>query len=540
MTDTMTPSPDHVVPKRLQPPTEAARLAHGLTFGDVLAGHVRLMPARTAQVCGDERWTFAQLDDRVDRLVTVLQEHGVAHEDRIVWLGHNCHRLYETFLAAARIGAMVCPINWRYSPDEVQFVLEDLTPAVVIHESGNFEPWLADIQAELDGTAAWISAEDTGPDSYETLVAGAARASVTSVAQPTDGVVIIYTSAFGGRPGGAMLSHQNFIAQGTVMAALAGIDDSYVYLNCGPMFHLGTLMNTFATFHAGGVNVFVPRSEPEDICRAIDAEKCTGALIFGPTINKIVELNAERRYDLSSLRIPPSENVDWIAMTTPDESPYGKDWSGYGQTEVTGFATYNAFGSPSIGGHGRPSPAATIRIVTVEGGEALVGEAGEIAIRGPIVGNGYFDRDELNAHRFRDGWWHTHDLGRIESDGSLQFVGPATRMIKSAAENIYPAEVEAAIESHDAVKEAAVVGVPDPVWVQSVKAIVVLNEGSQVTEVELQAHCQALLASYKKPKVFVFTDKALPRVGFGKDYDALDAEHGGGNYPGGSTPVPLA
>jgi acyl-CoA synthetase (AMP-forming)/AMP-acid ligase II len=151
-----------------------------------------------------------------------------------------------------------------------------------------------------------------------------------------------------------------------------------------------------------------------------------------------------------------------------------------------------------------------------------------------VVMNGYHNRPELNAARQRDGWHHTNDLGRVEPDGSLTFVGPKGRMLKSAAENIYPAEVEACIASHPAVREAAIIGVPDERWVQSVKAVVVLHDGATATADDIIGHCRAHIASYKKPRTVEFVD-ALPRNGFFVDYEALDERFGGGGYPGGRT-----
>jgi long-chain acyl-CoA synthetase len=145
--------------------------------------------------------------------------------------------------------------------------------------------------------------------------------------------------------------------------------------------------------------------------------------------------------------------------------------------------------------------------------------------------SGYFDRDELNAVRQAGGWHHTNDLGRREADGSITFIGPKTRIVKSAAENIYPTEVENAIARHPAVKEAAIIGVPDKTWTQSVKAIVALKDGESATAEDIIEHCRATIASYKKPRTVEFVD-ALPRQGWAVDYDALDARFGGGGYPG--------
>jgi long-chain acyl-CoA synthetase len=173
-----------------------------------------------------------------------------------------------------------------------------------------------------------------------------------------------------------------------------------------------------------------------------------------------------------------------------------------------------------------------IRIVDEDGVEVPDGETGEIVVRGPTVMNGYWNRPEENERRRRGGWHHTNDVGRREADGTISFVGPKTRMIKSAAENIYPAEVEGCIATHPAVAECAIIGVPDPQWTQSVKAVVVVADGATVTAEQIVEHCRSRIASYKKPRTVEFVEK-LPREGWAVDYDALDERFGGGGYPGG-------
>jgi long-chain acyl-CoA synthetase len=199
------------------------------------------------------------------------------------------------------------------------------------------------------------------------------------------------------------------------------------------------------------------------------------------------------------------------------------------------MATFNLLGTGTgAGTHGRPSPLVQVRIVDDDDNEVPAGAVGEIAVRGTTVMNGYWNRTELNAERARNGWHHTNDLGRYEADGTLSFIAPKGRMLKSAAENIYPAEVENAVRSHPAVADCAVIGVPDETWVQAVKAIVVVAEGSQVGAGEIIEWCRSRIASYKKPRTVEFVDE-LPRAGFFVDYDELDRRFGGGNYPGGHT-----
>src|SRR5689334_9994889 len=212
----------------------------------------------------------------------------------------------------------------------------------------------------------------------------------------------------------------------------------------------------------------------------IATERCTGAFLLGPTPKQIRQVNADGRYDLKSLRTYAG-SPEWNEMITPDTSPWSRYPGGYGQTEVVGMLTFAALGSGSTGAHGRTSPLMQLRVVGPDDDELGAGEVGEIVCRGPLVMNGYWNRPEENARRSRGGWHHTNDLGRREADGSLTFIGPKTRMLKSAAENIYPVEVENCIKTHPAVGDCAVIGVPDDVWSQSVKAIVVVKDGEALT-----------------------------------------------------------
>jgi long-chain acyl-CoA synthetase len=176
-----------------------------------------------------------------------------------------------------------------------------------------------------------------------------------------------------------------------------------------------------------------------------------------------------------------------------------------------------------------------VRVVDPDGNDVPPGETGEIVARGPVVMLGYWNRPDLNAWRSRGGWHHTNDLGRREADGSLTFVGPMGRLIKSGFENIYPTEVETCLTQHPAVAEAVVIGVPDPVWQQSVRAVVVLRSGASATEAELIEHCRQRISSYKKPRSVVFVD-SLPTRNGAVDHAAVDREHGGGGYPGVQQP----
>jgi long-chain acyl-CoA synthetase len=410
--------------------------------------------------------------------------------------------------------------------------LDDLAPAVVIWQEQEIGEVIAEARAKASHQPHWLQhdASEATDDSYEGFLAAGDPTDPDVEVDPASAALLMYTAAFTGTPNAAELSHTAVLVQDLVMGMMQEISNEYVYLNCGPLFHVATFMTTMATFHFGGTNVFTPRVDAEELCRLIEAEHCTGAFIMGPTIKEIAELNADGRFDLKSLRTFGGK-PEWNEMITVDTSPWARKPAGFGQTEVMGMLTFNAWGGDQLGTSGRPSPMVQVRIVDPDGNEVPPGETGEIVARGPTVMNGYFGRAEETERRRRGGWHHTNDLGRRETDGSISFVGPKTRIIKSAAENIYPAEVEACLQSHPAVREAAVIGVPDKKWDQSVKAIVALHEGQSATAEELIEHCKANIASYKKPRSVEFVD-ALPRQGWPIDYDALDEQFGGGGYPG--------
>jgi long-chain acyl-CoA synthetase len=365
------------------------------------------------------------------------------------------------------------------------------------------------------------------------MLAAIAPESDADGAPSTDAVAMFHTAAFDGHPHGALLTQSGLIQQAAIMGLLEELSPEYTYLNCGPLFHVATTVMTLATLLFGGTNVFVPKVEPEALCEIIARERCNGAYILGPTAEAIAALNADGRHDLTSLRVRTGV-APFDAMTSQDTSRWSARPGGYGQTEAGGLLTYRALGTPPLGSHGWPSPFAHVRVVDPDGSDVAPGTVGEIIARSPSVMVGYWNRPDLSAVRQAGGWHHTRDLGRLEPDGSLTFVGPMHRIVKSASENIYPAEVEDCLGQHPAVAEVAVIGVPDPVWTQNVKAIVVVAAGHDVADHELVEHCRNRLASYKKPRFVEFVDE-LPRRDGRVDYARLDAEHGGGGYPGAAS-----
>ncbi|MET9337709.1 AMP-binding protein [Nonomuraea sp. NPDC003804] len=489
-------------------------MIHSLTLSDVLAEHARSRPQVTAVVDGEVRLTYPELDARVSRLAGALAGRGVTAGERVLWLGQNSHAVLELLLACSRLGAVFCPANWRQSTDELRFVVEDLAPAVVVWERSEAAAPLA--------TEAWV-------EDYAALVEEGAALDGLPPVDDTVPALALYTAAFAGRPSAALLSSAALLAHGTSLLVVRQMEPGFTFLNSGPLFHVGTMMFCLATLQIGGTNVFTPSFEAEEVCRLVDAEKVTQAFLFGQMIDAVVAANAERKYDLSSLRFV-SHSAEWDEMTTPDDSPWCRSkMGGYGQTEVGGMLTFLGLAPGAAGFAGRPSPLVQVRILAADGSEVPAGEVGEICARGKTLFSGYFARPELNAQKSLYGWHHTGDLGRREPDGTITFIGPKLRMIKSGNENVYPAEVERALRSHPAVADAAVIGVPDARWHQAVKAVVALK--GEASADELIEHVRGQLAGYKRPRHVDFVE-SIPKKGFTPDYDALDAAHGGGNYPG--------
>jgi long-chain acyl-CoA synthetase len=509
------------------------------TIGDIISEHRRSYPDKVALVDGQHRLTWPQLDERVGRLASALRRSGVGQGDRILWLGQNSFRVYELLGAAARIGAMVCPGYWRWAPPEMAFAIDDFSPKVIIWQEEEIGDTVRAARALSPHaeSALWLR-HDGGPaGGYEEFLAAGDPADPGLDIDPDSALLVIYTAAISGRQCGSMLSHANLISMGLSVAWLGDIDDKAVFLNTGPMFHIGNFQFFgIPVLLQGGTNVVTRRVIAGEVLDILAAEECTRAYLMPATVAQIVPLMRERGVELPHFKATMAAPL-WQGAVATDDSRHCREGGGmgygYGQTEVTGMPVVGGYGGKGRGNAGRPSPLTTVRILDPGGQECPVGEAGEICVRGDTVHLGYWNRPEINAHRFRFGWWHTTDLGRREPDGTISFLGTMTRMIKSGAENIFPAEVENCLEAHPAVREAAVIGVPNERFLQDVKAIVVLNGTAPVTPEELIEHCRRNIASYKKPKTIEFLD-ALPRAGGVKDYAALDEKFGGGGYPGGA------
>jgi acyl-CoA synthetase (AMP-forming)/AMP-acid ligase II len=504
---------------------------HMLGLGDLARENRRRFPMGTALVDGDQRLTFGELDRRTSRLADALARRGVHSGDRIVWLAQNSFRCVEVLLAAAKLGAIFCPLNWRLAPPEICFLLEDLDPSAVF--------WQRDILGDAGDSyrksaarAVWVE-HATELDEFADFLSSGGLVDEELPVDPNSALLAIYTAAFDGQPAAALLSHTSMLSQAVQHAYIYDLDSTDSFLSAGPMFHLAVFLFILPVMAVGGKTVVAQQVDAEEMCRLIEAERCTRAFpLMQFTLQQIAEINKDFRYDLSTLQVSNAGDVpDGMLSQDDSRGAYGTRW---GQTETTGGVTWACIGPEPAGRFGRSTPLSLVRVVDDNGNEVKDGTVGELAVRGPTVANGYWNRPLLNEETFKNGWRLTRDLGRRESDGSITFIGPKARKIRSGAEHIYPAEVEKALLDHAAVREVGVIGVPDEKWIQSVKAIVVCDPSVAVTQAELIEFCKTRVGSYKKPRYIEFVDE-LPRLNGALHYAALDARYGGGAYPGGNT-----
>jgi acyl-CoA synthetase (AMP-forming)/AMP-acid ligase II len=492
---------------------------HWTSFGDLARENARRFPQHTAVVCGNTRLSYPELDARTTRLANALADLGIAQGSRVAWVGQLCHQVFELFLACGKIGAMLCPLNWRLAAAEAEFVLLDFDPSIVFWQQQETGELAESLRRGHPAAVPWIQIDGTGHRSYEALIDEAGTVDLETPVDPALPLLVIYTAAFEGRPHGAQLHHVGLLETGVVRAFLAGVSEDTVYLNATNAYHVGNWdYGMLPTFLFGGTNVFLRRWNPRAALTIIDREGVTMAFLPGPTHQAVLDARAGTGLDISTLQAP----ADLAARV-----------SGYGQTELHGVQVFRGLARGATGPQGRPSPFAQVRILADSGEEIAPGEVGEICVRGNVVMSGYVGHQPSTLRRHRSRWHRTNDLGRREPDGSITFVGVKERMLKSGSENIYPAEVEACIRELDGVAECVVIGYVDPAWDQSVLAIVIPEPGMTLAQEAVIEHCRSRMASYKKPRRVLFVDE-LPRVNGRYDFDQIHLRYEGGGYPGAS------
>ena len=487
---------------------------HDITLHDLLVRNAVLHPQRLAFADGPRRVSHGQHHQRVERLAAGLHAAGIGAGDRVAVVSHNRLEFVELIGAAARLGAIVVPINWRLAPDEVAWILSDTTPK-----------WLF-VGPECEALVPPGQAFTAFGQAFNALYLDAAP--VLPEAAGNGPVLILHTAAVAGRPRGAILSQRGLVASALMAIECWRLSPDDVNLGVLPLFHIAALGLLFATQWAGGATVLSARFDPAALLLQLEAERGTVLGVFPPMLGALLDAAQARPVDLSSLRcLTGLEAPDTLARLQ-QAVPQADFWLTYGQTETTGSVSFGRF-RDHPGSAGTPTRLHRVEIVDDEDRPLPAGQAGEIVVRGPAVFDGFWNLPEDTAITQRGGWHHTGDLGRLDADGTLWYAGrsPAKELIKPGGENVYPAEVERTILEHPAVAEAVVFGVPDAHWGEAIKAACVLRPGQTLTAEALADFVGSRIAGYKKPRQVVFVE-TLPRTPAGAvDRAAIKREHGG-------------
>lgn len=472
----------------------------------------RIAPDRAALVdrARGGRWTYAQMDAEADRWAGVLRARGIGRGGIVAVLAGNRAETAALFFACGRVGAALLPLNWRLSAAELGPILADARPDVLLGEA-RFRATAEEAGAGM----AWIDVDADAP----ALLARGSRSTEDVEVRADDPLLVLYTSGSTGRPKGAVLPHRQvfFNAVATATAWQLGPDD--VAPVATPFFHTGG-WNVFATplWHRGGTVVLFDAFDADDFLAGMEEEGCTVALTVPTQLLMMAESPRWGR-PLPRLRWLISGGAPCPASLAARVRDAGYRFrEGYGLTECgpNCFATSDAEAVARPGFVGWPVPFLEMRLQAEDGSDAPPGEAGELLLRGPQVFGGYL-RDAARTAEVatEDGWLRTGDLALRDADGAYRICGRRKEMYISGGENVFPAEVEAALADCPGVAEAVVVGVPDDRWGEVGRAFVVARAGAVVTEGDVVAHARARLAGYKVPKS-VLVVPAIPRLGSGK------------------------
>jgi fatty-acyl-CoA synthase len=492
-------------------------------------------PGRTAVVCNQERFTYAQFAERVGRLAGALRQAGIQAGDRVAFLGMNCHRLLEAYYGVPEAGAVLLPLNIRLAPEELAYILNDSGATVLFVEKqfvGLVESFRKNLRTvkmfvQLDGSpeASWLALRN-----YDALLSAATphRADIRSIDENSL-AELFYTSGTSANPKGVMLTHRNIYLHALNVCMGFQIENGAVELHTIPLFHAnGWGVAHFLTL-LGGKHVMMQRFETKEVFRLIETEKVHSCSLVPIMATALVNCPERHNYDLSTLRrIVIGGAASSPTLIREVEQQLGCEcFSGYGLTETCPSLTISPMktglgweGEERYAGQamtGFAFPGTEIRVVDADDrdvprdGKAI----GEIVARSDGVMEGYWRQPEASAEALRGGWFHTGDMATFNEEGYLLIVDRKKDIIVSGGENISSLELEKAILAHPAVLEAGVIPVPDAKWGEVPKALVVLKPNAAVTESELIEFCRSRLSHYKCPRSVDFVD-SLPKTGTGK------------------------
>ncbi|MFM8863641.1 MAG: acyl-CoA synthetase [Limnohabitans sp.] len=507
-------------------PHAIAPVVRRQTLADVLRRTALRLPAKTAIVCGATRWTYAEFDALVTRLAAGLASIGVAEGDKVAVLARNSHGFAALRFALARRGAVLVPINFMLKAEEVAYILRHAGARTLATDSGLAA--LAQAAAQLETQVAqfiWLPSEDpsapvAGMHSFDTLAAcqdALPELQLTS----TDVAQIVYTSGTESSPKGAMLTHDAVLWQYVSCVIDAEIAEDDVALHALPLYHCAQLDVFFGpAIYMGSSNVITAKPVPDNLLPMIETFGITSffapptvwiALLRSPLFDPARLARLAKGYYGAS--IMPVEVMKEIATRLPNV----RLWNLYGQTEIAPLATMlgpeDQLRKP--GSCGKAVRNVETRVVDAQMQDVKPGEVGEIVHRSPHLMLGYFHDDERTKAAFEGDWFHSGDLATIDEEGYITVVDRKKDMIKTGGENVASREVEEMIYRLPQVSEVAVIGLPDPKWVEAVTAVVVVKAGQALDEATVIAHCTQHMAHFKAPKRVVFTD-TLPKNPSGK------------------------
>jgi acyl-CoA synthetase (AMP-forming)/AMP-acid ligase II len=488
-------------------------------LGDLTRLQARRRPEKVALVHGDATLTYRQFDQRSNALANALVAAGIAGGDRVAILAENSLDYAVLTQAAAKAGAILLPLNFRLSSGELAYVIGNAQPAMIFTEQGHAAVLREAIaQAAVSCRVVMI---DAGRDGFEDIAAAMPATHPERAVDPASAAIMMYTSGTTGFPKGVLYSHTNYVTlfDGLMVEGDFGPGD-VVHLAL-PLFHnagLNGALNT--TLYAGGTTV-VHRGhfDPAVVLEQIARHRVTVGLWVPTNLAILLDHPGFGQHDVSSLRrIFYGGMAIRTDLRERAEAAFAANfYQVYGSTEcgnITVQGPQDHRDRPGV--TGREFYNVEMRVVDDEGREVGPGEIGEVLLRAGDCGMmGYWRNDEATRATMRDGWIHSGDLARVETGGFITVVDRKKDMIISGGENVYPAEVEAVLHRHPAVAEAAVFGIPDDRYGETVCAAIVVRPGASLSARDVEDHCLQNLARYKRPRKVDFLDR-LPRNVAGK------------------------
>lgn len=499
-----------------------------LNLGEIVEVNAKKYGDKLALKEKDRKLTFGELNLRTNRLANALTSMGLKKGDKVSCVLENSIEIVELFLAAAKTGIVINPINFRLSLPDVEYIVNDSdAKAIIIHEE--FALPIDTARSNHPNLKNLVSVGKKTPPgylNYESVLAKSSENEPGAKVKPEDAWVLLYTSGTTGKPKGVIRSHESYIAFYLINAVDFGFTERDICLNVMPLCHVNSTFFSFTFIYIGGSLCIHParRFDPVEILEIIQSEKISFISLIPTHYNLILNVPEEKRrlYDVSSIK-------KLLCSSAPGRKEMKKAvmkmfkgvelYEGYGSTEagiVTVLKPREQMLKP--GSIGREScGTGMVRILDEKGRPVPLGQVGELYSRGPMLFDKYYKLPEKTAASFKDGWFTARDMAREDEDGYFYIVDRKDNMIITGGEHIYPSEMEEVIARHPAVFDVAVIGVPHKIWGEAVKAVVILKEGHAATEQEIIQFCAGKIASFKKPKSVTFIKpEEMPRTGTGK------------------------